>query len=104
MPCQKKHIPTPRRYAFICLVWLSMTMPGCKVSDVRNPSFDLSVSRAKEELRQMRRQPVTLARPVVVIGGWGDVMGVAPAYIAEQLRKAIGDDRIIARRRRCDVR
>ncbi len=71
-------------------------LPGCSVGKQENPSFPLTVKQAKADLLWMREHPVTLQRPVVVLGGWGDVMGLPPAYLAEQLRQAVGDDRIIS--------
>jgi pimeloyl-ACP methyl ester carboxylesterase len=71
-------------------------LPGCAVGKQENPSFPLTVKQAKADLRWMRDHPVKLQRPVVVLGGWGDVMGLPPAYLAEQLRRAVGDDRIIS--------
>ncbi len=71
-------------------------MPGCKSADYPNPSFPLSVREAKHELAQMADEPVVLDRPVVVLGGWGDLLGLPPAHLARLLRQATGDDRIIA--------
>jgi pimeloyl-ACP methyl ester carboxylesterase len=61
-----------------------------------NPSFPLSVNEAQDEIRLMREAPVELRRPVVVLGGWGDLLGLPPAHLAKELRKATGDDRVIA--------
>ena len=71
-------------------------LPGCSVGKQANPSFPLTVKQAKADLLWMRDHPIELRRPVVVMGGWGDVMGLPPAYLAEQLRQAIGDDRVIS--------
>jgi len=63
---------------------------------VANPSFNLTTEQARHALKDMRKQPVDLERPVIVIGGWGDVVALSSTYIAEHLRLATGDDRIIA--------
>ncbi len=87
---------TIRQNLAVGVVLLSLTVPAYTMDKTVNPSFDVSSSQARKELKQMRQEPVTLKRPVVVISGWGDVMGIASAYLAEQLRKATGDDRIIS--------
>jgi len=71
-------------------------LPGCKQSQYANPSFPLSESDAKRDLALMANHPVTLRRPAVVLGGWGDLFGLPPATLAKQLRQATGDDRITA--------
>ena len=65
-------------------------LPGCDMGEKHNPSFPLTVQRAESELGQMRADPVALRRPVVVLGGWGDITGLPPAYLAKQLRLAVG--------------
>lgn len=80
--------------AVFAVLWL-VVLPGCAGEPVVNPSFNVTVREARAALKAMKREPVALDRPVVVIGGWSDVVGVAPAYIAEQLKKATGDERIL---------
>jgi pimeloyl-ACP methyl ester carboxylesterase len=71
-------------------------LPACSSTKHINPSFPLTVQQAKADLKQMCDDPVTLDRPVVVLGGWGDMLGMPPAHLAKQLRAATGDDRIIS--------
>lgn len=78
------------------LLSLLILLPGCAADKKTNPSFPISINQAKAELRQMQKNPVTLTRPVVVLGGWGDVLGLPPAELARQLRNATGDPRIIS--------
>lgn len=81
------------------LAWLlsfAAFLPGCSVGKEINPSFPLTVKQAKSDLMLMRDDPVGLQRPLVVLGGWGDVTGLPPAHIAKQLRQATGDDRVIS--------
>ena len=87
-----------RRPAWLAagLLPILTVLPACTPSQTSNPSFPLTVKQAKAELAQMRRHPVTLKRPVVVLGGWGDVLGLPPASLAKQLRQATGDDRILS--------
>jgi hypothetical protein len=75
---------------------LAASIPGCGTGERINPSYSLTLDRAESELQWMRNNPVTLSRPVVVLGGWGDMTGLPPAYLAEQLRKAIGDDQVMS--------
>lgn len=86
--------PTPGRLAIV-LLFAAMLGVGCAGPRV-NPSFPLSLKRAETELRRMHSDPKALPRPVVVLGGWGDLLGLPPAYLAEQLRLATGDDRVIS--------
>lgn len=80
----------------IGLLPLLSLLPSCTADKHVNPSFPLSVSQARHDLIQMQDKPVALRRPVVVLGGWGDVLGLPPAKLAKLLQKATGDDRIIA--------
>ena len=75
-----------------CLVVL-FHMTGCASHTEPNPSFSLTVKQARADLKQMAQQPVTLERPVIVLGGYGDP-GIIADILAGELRKATGDDRI----------
>jgi pimeloyl-ACP methyl ester carboxylesterase len=95
--------PTPAaakkpRWAWAAAGLLPITaiLPSCGAGQRDNPSFPLTVKKARAELGQMRSDPAALRRPVVVLGGWGDVMGFPPAHLAEQLRLATGDDRVLS--------
>ncbi len=83
-------------WAFAGLMPFAAFLTGCDTGEQLNPSFPLTLKRAEAELRWMRDHPVTLRRPVIVLGGWGDLMGLPPAYLAEQLRLAAGDERVIS--------
>jgi pimeloyl-ACP methyl ester carboxylesterase len=76
------------------VVGLLGLLVGC-AGGPTNPSFAVEPREAREKLRAMERSPTELERPVVVIGGWGDPLGMAPAGMARQLRRVIGDDRVI---------
>ncbi len=61
-----------------------------------NPSFTLSLSDARADLRAMCKEPKSLERPVVVLAGFFDP-GIASWKAADMLREATGeDDRIIS--------
>ncbi len=93
---------TPRRmqataeWLAIGLLPLVALLNGCSTQEPANPSFPLSVKQAKHDLKLMQQEPVALKRPVIVLGGWGDVIGYPPSHLAKQLRLVTGDDRIIA--------
>ena len=67
---------------------------GCAGHARTNPSFDLTAPAARGALRQMAASPRRLERPVVVLGGFGDP-GVAPNYLAGEVRKLTGDRRVL---------
>ena len=82
--------------AFRLVVTLALAgacLPGCQTYD--NGSFPLTVSEAKAALREMRDDPKPLARPVVIVGGYGD-----PGFATDALRKRVearvNDDRVLA--------
>ncbi len=83
-------------WALAGLLPIAAYLSGCEMGKKHNPSFPLTVKRAESELIRMQADPVALRRPVVVLGGWGDMMGLPPAYLAEQLRLAVGDQRVIS--------
>ena len=68
---------------------------GCAGTGAENPSFDVSVSEAREALQKMEAEPAQLERPVVVLAGLFDP-GIASWNLARQLRNLTGDDRIIS--------
>lgn len=82
----------PRRGSLV--VCLCLAACGCATAPA-NRSFNLSPTDARHAIRDMRREPRPLQRPVVVLGGLNDP-GVAAPYLADQLRRATGDDRVIA--------
>lgn len=97
------HHPRPTRKTRPGSTWLAVSLlpaltllTGCSTDKHLNPSFPLTIKDAKDDLKQMRTEAVVLQRPVVVLGGWGDVFGLPPAHLAKQLRAATGDDRVIA--------
>jgi hypothetical protein len=69
-------------------------LSGCASGPV-NPSLPVTIPHAKQALEQMHESPKALSRPVVVVAGWLDV-GVAAPQIAEHLREATGDGRVIS--------
>ncbi len=52
-----------------------------------------TTSAARAYLRHFRQWPKALARPVVVLSGWGDP-GVIAAQVARDIRRATGDVRV----------
>lgn len=84
----------PARFTLACC--FAFLLAGCAWNGPTNPSLSLSPDDAQAELKQMREAPRPLERPVIVIGGWGDVLGLPPSRLAKALRRATGDDRIHA--------
>ena len=80
----------------VSLLPIALNLPGCAADKKVNPSFPLSIKQAQHELRVMPEEPVTLQRPVIVLGGWGDLLGLPPAKLAKQLRHATGDERVLS--------
>lgn len=74
---------------------VAVFLMGCAGIGAENPSFDVSVSEAREALREMEAEPGRLERPVVVLAGLFDP-GVASWNLARQLRSLTGDDRVIS--------
>jgi len=58
-----------------------------------NPSFDLTIAEAKTAVRQLKRKPRSLQRPLVILGGWMDPCFSAPA-IRRRMQKFFDDQRI----------
>lgn len=65
------------------LVLLWVLSVGCTAD---NPSFDLSRSAARADLREMAKRPAPAARPVLVLGGYLD-----PGLLTESLGGALAD-------------
>lgn len=68
---------------------------GCSADDPMNPSFPLRLEDAKAALREMRRDPRQLERPVVVLAGIHDP-GVLAGSATTTLRRVTDEpDRVI---------
>lgn len=93
--CPNAYRPRPGWLA-LSLLPIALQLPGCAADKKANPSFPLSINQAKLELRAMHEEPMALQRPVIVLGGWGDLLGLPPAKLAKQLRHATGDERIVS--------
>lgn len=73
---------------------------GCGTSSAMsssqdNPSFNISVSEAKDLLKAMRDDPMPLERPLVILAGYCDP-GFASNHLKGEFRKLTHDDRIVA--------
>jgi hypothetical protein len=68
---------------------------GCTAPQPINPSFDVTVDRARNILRHCENHKVSLDRPLVIVGGYLDP-GFGPAGLASIFRQVSGDTRIIS--------
>jgi hypothetical protein len=73
------------------LLLLAALLVGCSADRPLNPSFPLRLEDARQAMRQMRADPRSLQRPVVVLGGIHDPGFAAPA-VAGKLRRATEAD------------
>ena len=84
------HVPI--RLPTFAVVLTSWCAAGCATTPA-NPSFALSATDARKELREMRESPRPLERPVVVIHGLGPPVG--SWVLARELRRLTSDDRVV---------
>lgn len=78
------------------LLTVFLSAAGCSADIPANPSFALTYSDAKAALAQMRRDPKSLERPLIIAGGYQDPGLIAPG-IANRFRKLTGgSDNIIS--------
>ncbi len=70
----------------LLLALAATPLTGCLARPV-NPSFSPTAAHAKQIIRDLRRQPGVLDRPVVTCAGWADP-GFASAHLAKQVRQA----------------
>ncbi len=69
---------------------------GCSADEPFNPSFALTYADAKAVLRQMKRDPKPLQRPLIVAGGVHDPGFIAPSVVRKLRAVTSCDDRIIS--------
>ena len=69
---------------------------GCSADEPFNPSFALMYADAKAVLREMKRDPKPLQRPVVVAAGVHDPGFIAPSVVRKLRAVTSCDDRIIS--------
>ncbi|MCP3903744.1 MAG: hypothetical protein GY715_08930 [Planctomycetes bacterium] len=75
---------------------LSVLLAACSADVPLNPSFPLTLADAKGELREMRADPRSLERPVVVLGGIHDPGFIAPGLAREVKKLTTPDAPVIA--------
>jgi hypothetical protein len=83
----------PLSPSIVLLVVLS-SLAGCSADRPLNPSFPLTVARAKEALRQMQADPRPFRRPVLVLSGIHDP-GLVAASLGNRLRRITTADATI---------
>ncbi len=77
------------------LATLALALAGCANARPVNPSFRVSIARARSILAYDARHPKPLRRPVLVVGGFMDPGWAAPR-LRDRVRKWTGDDRVAA--------
>lgn len=83
------------RYGYVIMgAGILLSMLGCEADRPLNPSFPLTLEQAQAELKAMKRWPMKLLRPVIVVGGYADP-GIATRAAAAMARD-IGGDRVLA--------
>lgn len=82
--------------AALFTIVIASLLAGCaSTPDPGAPMLAMTWRDADAMLDDMANDPKTLARPIVVVGGWADPGPIA-AGITRQLRRALGDDAQIA--------
>jgi pimeloyl-ACP methyl ester carboxylesterase len=71
----------------------SLAPGGCAPPPV-NPAFPLSLEQAKVALSEMRESPAPLARPLVIIGGYGDP-GIATSAIRRGVASCVAGGTVV---------
>jgi pimeloyl-ACP methyl ester carboxylesterase len=79
------------RFGLLCLA--AALVMGCSELP-RDPSFPVSYRQASDAMSEMRHAPKPLARPLVVIGGFGDP-NISPPLFAHCFRDLTGPGKII---------
>ncbi|MHC5022474.1 MAG: esterase/lipase family protein [Planctomycetota bacterium] len=80
----KLTFPAPSRAAAVVAALLLAAGVGCSADRPLNPSFPLTLSDSRQALEEMRDDPHTFDRPVVLVGGFFDT-GVFSAKTARVL-------------------
>ncbi len=65
-------------------------LPGCASTGPDNPSFPLSVPEARMEINEMTLDKKTLPRPLVLIGGYGD-LGISQYLLLKTFFESVAD-------------
>ncbi len=82
-----------RLWVWLLLLVNLLLQTSC-VSYPQNPSFAVSRENAQQSIETMKQKPVKLERPLVILGGYLDVMGAI--VVQRQIEPAFNQDQIIA--------
>lgn len=76
-----------RRWSLSALMVGLVVLAGCGVTGrAENPAFPIAADAARDELRDMRANPVRPVRPVLVIGGLFDV-GIVADDLGDRIKR-----------------
>lgn len=76
-----------------CILSVPFLFPAC-AGKPANPSFQVTFSQAHKAVAEMRDEPRRLSRPLVIIGGFGDV-NISPPLFKSFFQNISCDSRII---------
>ena len=83
-----------RSYVVTWAIFLSLfSLTGC-ASDPVNPSFPTQLEAAKDDLKRIEASPMSLDRPLVVVGGFLDP-GIAASWLKAEFSSLTADRRIV---------
>ncbi|MEM8494888.1 MAG: hypothetical protein AAF663_05830 [Planctomycetota bacterium] len=75
-----------------------VVLPGCRSYDtVTNPSFDVTVADAEQALVEMAQSPEPAERPILIVGGYFDVLGTQIDPMRAELEANFGEDAVLRR-------
>jgi len=89
-----RHVTFRRHWRATLLPLALLLLQGCSSERPLNPTFSLTRSEARAALEQMREEPKSLARPVLVLGGIHDP-GLIASNIADVIRDRVHDRQCI---------
>jgi hypothetical protein len=79
-------------------VVLAASVAGCSTNPPRvNPSFNVPVEQAEQALAELRETPTSAERPVLVVGGYFDLLGTQIDPMRDELVANFGEDAVLRR-------
>jgi pimeloyl-ACP methyl ester carboxylesterase len=79
----------------LLMMMTAMMAISCSAEDPINPSFPITISKARHLLRDDIDHPHPLQRPLLIVGGFLDP-GIAPHALRKEFTSWTGDSRVIS--------